>query len=118
MAKRDANNWPMVAGTLRRATFEAPKQSADVWETIVYTPLLLLWFLVFLLMELIGRYRVRFLYTYEVGSNHYGGYEIKFVRNRRETPKLFGRAPGETIFVRYDPQAPGTSAVLAEDNLQ
>ena len=116
MASGYLSRWPLVAGTLRSAVFETPLESARTWEVVVHTPLIVLWIPIWLLMQLIGRYRVRFMYTYEVGANYYVGSDVEFVRNRSGALKLFGRFPGEKIFVRYDPQAPGTSVVLAEDN--
>lgn len=116
MAKRAVNDWPMVAGTLRSAAFEAPEEIDRVWGTVVHTPLVVLCIPIWLLIQLISRFRVRFLYTYEAGARCYVGYDIEFVWNRSDTLKLFGWLPGEKILVRYDPQAPGTSVVLAEDN--
>ena len=87
-----------------------------MWGTVVHTPLVVLCIPIWLLIQLISRFRVRFLYTYEAGAHYYVGYDIEFVWDRSDTLKLFGRLPGERIFVRYDPRAPGTSVVLAEDN--
>jgi hypothetical protein len=80
----------------------------------LFPPLRLVW----LLVETVRGHRVRFMYTYEAGRKYNVGYISRFVSSPSDAPKLFGRAPGETVFVRYDPQAPGTSVVLAEDNPQ
>jgi hypothetical protein len=79
----------------------------------LFPPLALVWVLV----EIVRGHRVRFLYTYQAGGNYHAGYITQFLSSPGD-PRLFGRAPGETIFARYDPQAPGTSVVLAEGNPQ
>ena len=113
MAKRDVDNWPMVAGTLRSAAFGSEGLGSWIYAVFSSFPPL-----DWGLPEVVRGRRVRFLYTYQAGGNYHLGYITRFLPNPSNTTRLFDRAPGETIFVRYDPQAPGTSVVLAEDNRQ
>jgi hypothetical protein len=105
--------WPVVDATLRSSAWQSEGLDAGPAAALhQFLPLEVIWAPV----ELVGVHRVRFLYTYSAGGRYYVGYANRFVWSASDTAKLFGKAPGETIRVRYNPKKPEVSIVLAEDN--
>ncbi len=105
--------WPVVDATLRSFGWQSEGLDAGPAAALhQFLPLEVIWVLV----ELAGAHRVRFLYTYSTGGRYYVGYANRFVWSTTNTARLFGKAPGETIRVRYNPEKPEVSVVLGEDN--
>ena len=105
--------WPVVDASLRSSASQSEGLDAGPAAALhQFLPLEVIWVLV----ELIGGQRVRFLYTYSAGGRYYVGYANRFVWSTTDTARLFGKAPGETIRVRYNPEKPEVSVVLAGDN--
>ena len=118
MAKRDVHGWPVVAATLRSAVFDSEGSGVGL-EGVFLLEIPLLGLILGLIFELVQRirgHRVRLMYTYRAGDKYHAGFADRFVRNTGGTPLFYGRAPGQTIYVRYNPEKPSVSVVLAEDN--
>ena len=113
MAKHGFDTWPVVEATLRSAVFQSEGLGAGPAAALRQIPFLeIIWGLV----ALVRGHQVRFLYTYIAGGQYRVGYADQFVRSTSDAPRLFGRVPGETIYVRYNPEKPAVSVALAWDN--
>jgi hypothetical protein len=112
MAKRGVEAWPTVPATIRLAATREPGDlSAGAYSASrashvggVYR----------LLQAILGHDTV-FMYTYQVARKYYTGNYKPFLPTTGE-PRLFGKGPGETIIVRYDPNKPQVSRLRSEDN--
>ncbi len=113
MITGDMSRWCVVQGTLRSATLGSEGLDAGPAAALRQIPFLgLLW----LLIELIRGHRATFMYTYFAEGKYHVGRTHRYVRRKDDFPRLFGRGQGEALYVRYKPEAPAVSVVLAEDN--
>jgi hypothetical protein len=110
----DYSNWQVVKATLRSGVVRADDTGIALLDFMhhIFPPLAIITALVLW----VRGHRADFLYTYAAMGKYYTGSARRFVRNIEQTPRLHGRAPGEAIFVRFDPDKPAVSIVLASDN--
>jgi hypothetical protein len=113
MATRSHGTWRLVAGTIRSAVFPEPgSKFGQSAVSSVLGPAVLIWNLI----DRIRGHRVTFMYTYLAEGKYRIGYTHGFVRKFHGTPRLFGKAAGETIYIRYNPSQPAVSVILSQDN--
>jgi len=113
MARRGNDTWRIVTGNIRSAVF--PEAGISIGMGAVGRVLpgaVLIWRLV----EMIRGHRVTYMYTYQAEGKYLVGYTHRLVPEVGQSPRLFGKAVGETIYVRYNPSEPAVSVILSQDN--
>jgi hypothetical protein len=110
----DYSSWQVVTATIRSGVVQSDDTGIRLLDIMhhIFPPLVIITALVLW----VRGHRADFLYTYVAMGKYYTGSARRFVRSTKETPRLHGRAPGETIYVRFDPDKPAVSVVIAQDN--
>ena len=108
-------SWPIITATLRSATTHAEMNvsNLEIPTGVQDIPIFIFRFLVILF----NSHRGRFHYAYYVAGKCYVGLADRFIGEKGTSPiRFYGRVVGQTIRVRYNPDNPAVSKVLAEDN--
>lgn len=106
-------SWPLVTATIRSAT---PHDKMDFSHVAGLMDGLTFWVhLSRLIFKSINSHRVHFSYTYNVAGKIHVGFVNKFIVGN-SPKKLYGKSVGQAIRIRYNPEKPFVSKVLAEDN--